>query len=91
MPQIKFTRHLIRFFPTLTGPTSATGNTIAAIITDLDQQYPGLATYIIDEHGRLRRHVNIFIQNELITDRQTLSDPVAPDDDIYIFQALSGG
>lgn len=91
MAQIKFTRHLIRFFPDLENPTAVDGRTIAEIMTNLDAQYPGLAAYIVDERGRLRKHVNIFHNGGLIHDRNTLSDPVLPDDDLYIFQALSGG
>ena len=57
----------------------------------LDEKYPGLAAYVVDERGAPRKHVNIFLDDELIHDRQKLQDPVAADDRIYIFQALSGG
>ena len=50
-----------------------------------------LARYIVDERGALRRHVNIFVGDELIYDRDTLSDPVNSDSRVFIFQALSGG
>ena len=91
MTTVKFTRHLIRFFPDLKIITETDGRTVAEIITNLDRQYPGLAGYIVDERGALRKHVNIFLGQELIHDRQTLSDPVKDNDQIYIFQALSGG
>lgn len=91
MAQIRFTRHLVRYFPTLENVVTAAGATVAEVIADLDKQYPGLADYIVDEHGALRKHVNIFLDQELIHDRQTLQDNVAKDDQIYIFQALSGG
>lgn len=35
-------------------------------------RYPGLADYIVDERGTLRKHVNIFIDGTMITDRHTL-------------------
>ncbi|MBT8472551.1 MAG: MoaD/ThiS family protein, partial [Marinicaulis sp.] len=38
-----------------------------------------------------RKHVNIFINDEMVSDRVKLSDAVAPDDEIFVFQALSGG
>ncbi len=91
MAQVKFTRHLIRFFPNLPNPTAVSGSTVAELIATLDQQYPGLAAYIVDERGVLRKHVNIFLRGDLIQDRQTLQDKVAADDEVYIFQALSGG
>ena len=91
MAQLKFTRHLLRFFPDLENPTAVSGTTIAELIKDLDEKHPGLAAYIVDERGVLRKHVNIFLRGDLIQDRQTLLDAVAPNDEVYIFQALSGG
>lgn len=91
MAKVKFTRHLVRYFPTLGDVVEARGHTVAEVIADLNRQYPGLADYIIDERGSLRRHVNIFLDKDLIQDRQTLQDAVAQDERVYIFQALSGG
>lgn len=91
MAKVRFTRHLVRFFPDLGDVIQATGETVAAVIADLDAQYPGIAGYVVDERGALRQHVNIFLDKELIQDRETLLDPVRPDDELYIFQALSGG
>lgn len=91
MAHIKFTRHLIRYFPALENPTAVPGATIADLITALDSQYPGLADYIVDDQGALRKHVNIFLRGELVHDRQTLQDRVGEADEVYIFQALSGG
>ena len=91
MAKVKFTRHLVRYFPTLGDVVEANGRTVADVIADLDHQFPGLADYIVDERGSLRRHVNIFLDKDLIRDRQTLQDEVGADDQIHIFQALSGG
>ena len=91
MAQVKFTRHLVRFFPTLDNPSQVEGHTVADLITNLNAQYPGLADYIVDDQGTLRKHVNIFLDGDLIHDRLSLSDPVTDNDEIYIFQALSGG
>ena len=91
MAQVRFTSHLVRYFPTLGGVVSVPGLTVAEVIANLDKAYPGLADYIVDERGSLRRHVNIFLDKDLIEDRQTLQDAVAENDQIYIFQALSGG
>ncbi|MDX1416901.1 MAG: MoaD/ThiS family protein [Candidatus Promineifilaceae bacterium] len=90
MVNVRFTRHLVRFFPGLER-TEVEGSTVAEVIGALDTKYPGLADYIVDERGTLRRHVNIFVSQEMIHDRQTLSDPVQDGDEMYVFQALSGG
>ena len=90
MPHVSFTRHLQRFFPNLADGEVA-GATVREVIDELDRRYPGLASYIVDETGRLRRHVNIFVREEPIYDRARLGDPLGADDKVFILQALSGG
>jgi molybdopterin synthase sulfur carrier subunit len=91
MASVNFTTHLQRFFPTLQQGTFVEGQTVADIVRSLEQQQPGLAAYIVDEHGALRKHVNIFVNEELVTDREQLKDAVGQNTRVYIFQALSGG
>lgn len=90
MPTVKFTYALKRFFPGLKD-IPADGNSFTEIFREIDTRYPGLSGYVLDEHGSLRRHVNIFIDGKMINDRKTLSDPFAVGSEIYIMQALSGG
>ena len=58
---------------------------------ELDRRHPGLASYLVDERGRLRQHVNIFVGESSVRDRERLSDGVASDARLFIAQALSGG
>lgn len=90
MPHVTFTRHLQRFFPTL-AECQVEGGTLREVLDALETRYPGLASYIVDETGGLRRHVNVFIGEEPIHDRAHLSDRVSPTDRIFFLQALSGG
>lgn len=90
MPQVKFTYALKRFFPGLK-EVPAGGKSFGEVFTELNQLYPGISSYILDEQGSLRKHVNIFIDGKLINDRKTLSDPFTVNSEIYIMQALSGG
>ena len=90
MPVIKFTYALKRFFPKLTD-TTASGKTLRAIIDEIEARYPGVTRYVLDDQGRLRQHVNIFIDGTMIKDRTSLSDPFRENSEIYIMQALSGG
>ena len=48
------------------------GRTVADIVAALEQLAPGIAFYICDELGRLRRHVNIFVDQDRVTDRARL-------------------
>jgi sulfur-carrier protein len=92
MAKVELTRHLYSFFPALEGQEIAVeAGTVAEVVQQLERIAPGIAFYICDERGRLRRHVNIFIGEERIADRDKLSDRVAPDARIYVMQALSGG
>ena len=90
MPTIRFTANLKRFYPSL-GPTELKSSTIPEVLEELNQLYPGIKDYIVDEQGILRKHVNIFIGNQMIRDKEGLTDPLQDSDDLYIMQALSGG
>ena len=90
MPTIKFTYALKRFFPKLKD-TPATGNTLAEVFKEIETNFPGLGSYVLDERGSLRRHVNIFIDGKMINDRAKLTDTFSSNSEIYIMQALSGG
>jgi len=61
------------------------------VVQAMERIAPGFAFYVCDELGRLRQHVNIFIEQELIADRRDLRDPVGPSSRVFILQALSGG
>jgi len=52
---------------------------------------PALRGYVLDDQGALRRHVAVYVNGRLVSDRTGLTDPVGPRDEIYVFQALSGG
>lgn len=90
MPVVKFTKALKRFFPTLQD-TPANGSTLADVLSEMDTYYPGIKSYLLDEHGKLRKHVNIFIDGNMVNDRNTLNDAFTERSEIYIIQALSGG
>ena len=90
MAQVKFTPNLRRFFPDLCDCELEAG-TVAELIAAVDQRWPGLGDYIIDERGCLRKHVNIFVGDQLLIDKIALSDSLAADTRVFIVQALSGG
>ena len=67
---------------------TAAGATIDAVLADLDRQFPGIRFRVVDEQGRLRRHMMIFVNQERERDLSTSLDGV---DELVIMQALSGG
>lgn len=90
MPTIKFTTNLKRFYPELS-EIELESLDLNEILDQLESKFKGIKDYVVDEQGQLRKHVNIFIGDELVRDRIKLSDTVKPTDEIYIMQALSGG
>ena len=89
MPTVLFTRALERFLP---APTAAVeGATVAAALAAVFASRPALRGYVLDDQGVLRRHVAVYVNGRVVNDRIGLSDPVGPRDEIYVFQALSGG
>lgn len=93
MARVAFTRHLHRFFPALgeSGPVQVDSASVAELIAELEARYPGLAGYLCDDAGALRRHVNIFVNGAPVRDRQTLGDALDEASSVHIMQALSGG
>ena len=84
-------RHLRRFFPAYPDKgENISVNTVAEAIAAVDEKHPGLGFYIVDEHGTLRHHVNIFVGQDLVRDKQ-LSDAVNDATTIDVIPALSGG
>jgi molybdopterin converting factor small subunit len=66
----------------------AAGTTLAAVLADLDRQFPGFRFRVIDEHDRVRRHIILFVGIDRVED---LSLPVPDGKDVQIVGALSGG
>jgi molybdopterin converting factor small subunit len=67
---------------------NAAGATLAAVLADLERQYPGIRFRVIDEQDRIRRHIRIFVNGEQARD---LAQPLRATDEVIIVQALSGG
>lgn len=66
----------------------ATGATLDAVLNNLDARYPGIRFRIVDEQGRIRPHLRVFVNND---QARKLTVPVAETDRVLIFGALSGG
>ena len=92
MVKVELTPHLFTFFPDLKGrELHVQAESVAQVVRELDQLAPGIGAYVCDERGSLRTHVNIFVGENRVNDRQRLTDPVPSGSCVYIMQALSGG
>ena len=89
MPRVVFTANLQRHVPC--PPVEVAGQTVRAALDAAFATNPRLRGYVLDDQGRLRRHVVVFVDGELIRDRLGLADPVAAGSEVAVLQALSGG
>lgn len=90
MATVRFTPHLRRYFD-LPDEHACAADTVAGLLKALDERWPGFAFYITDERGALRQHVALWVDGELVEDRERLTDALTPDSRVHILQALSGG
>ena len=90
MVNINFTYALKRFYPDLAS-FDAEAKQVAEVLDIVENRFPGMKSYLVDDQGELRKHVNIFVNGSLIKDRTKLSDALQDGAEVYIMQALSGG
>ena len=67
------------------------GSSVRAVLDAVFATQPRLRSYILDDQDRVRRHVAIYVNGDRIADRDRLGDPVGEADEVFVFQALSGG
>ena len=89
MAKVVFTRNIQRHVAC--PPGDARGGTVRECLDAIFATNPPARGYVLDEHGKLRKHMAIYVNGEAITDRTGLSDAVTDACEIYVMQALSGG
>lgn len=89
LASIAFTAHLRAVGPTRS--ETCGGATLAEMLDTLSDRYPRLKDYVLDDQGRLRKHVAIFIDGVMAPRETALGAPLGPSSHVYVFQALSGG
>lgn len=89
VPRLVFTPALERH---VACPAEAVeGETVRAALDDYFARHPKVRSYVVDEQGKLRHHVVVFIDGQQLRDRGGLSENVSSSSEIYVMQALSGG
>jgi hypothetical protein len=86
---IAFTPHLRAVGPTQ--EEACAGATLSEMLDALHPRYPRLKDYVLDDQGRLRKHVAIFIDGVMAPRERALTRPLDRSSHVYVFQALSGG
>ncbi|UUO03245.1 MoaD/ThiS family protein [Mycolicibacterium novocastrense] len=72
---------------------TASGDTLAAVISDLEANYNGISERLMDKDkpGKLNRFVNIYVNDEDVRFSGGLDTTVADGDSVTILPAVAGG
>jgi molybdopterin synthase sulfur carrier subunit len=63
------------------------GASVVEVLRALEREHPRTVGWVLDEQGRIRRHVNVFVNGEMT--RQDVS--LAPEDRLYVLPSITGG
>ncbi|HMG30668.1 MAG TPA: MoaD/ThiS family protein [Jiangellaceae bacterium] len=66
------------------------GDTLEAVIDDLESRHPGLRERLVD-NGGLRRFVNVYLNDEDVRFLDGLTTPVSDGDSVTVLPAVAGG
>jgi hypothetical protein len=89
MARVHFTPQLRRFVETPEVQTAAT--TLRGALEAAFAINPRLRGYVLDDQGHMRANVVAFIDGQRVRDRVALDDPLRPEAQVHVMQALSGG
>ena len=70
---------------------TAEGATAREMIASLEEQYSGIQKRLLDDEGKLRRFVNVYLNDEDIRFLQDLDTPIKNGDTISVVPAIAGG
>ena len=79
---------------TYTGGTSevaVTGSTLSDALADLDAQFPGIGARVLDDDGRLRRFINVYVNDDDVRFLEDLDTPTPDGSSVAIIPAVAGG
>lgn len=81
----------LRKFTNGADEVKAQGNTVRALVDDLEESFPGIKERICDETGKIRRFVNVYVNGDDIRFLQNMETALKEGDNISIVPAIAGG
>jgi len=63
------------------------GSTVGEVLQALEREHPGVRGWILDEHGAIREHINVFVNRDYGRE----DTPVSASDRLHVLPAISGG
>ncbi len=90
MPRIEFTSQLAQHVECPPGQ-HVEAPTLDQALEKLFAEYPRLRGYVMDDQGAIRQHIAVFIDGEMLRQRDLLNLPLTSSSEVFVMQALSGG
>ncbi|WP_067833489.1 MoaD/ThiS family protein [Actinomadura kijaniata] len=69
----------------------AEGDTLRAVVADLEANYSGISARILDDNGKIRRFVNVYVGDEDVRFADGLDTPTPAGTQVSIIPAVAGG
>ncbi len=88
MVKVVLTANLQKYYPERDFEISA--RTVAEVLEKMDFRRPQFTSYILEDNRTVRKHVNIFLNGQLLP-KTALQTELKGGDKLHIMQALSGG
>jgi sulfur-carrier protein len=89
MAEVHFTSWLRELVPD--GPLTAGGGTVGDALAEVFAARPQVRSYVLDDRGRLRKHVCVFVDGARLKNAEALERSIGPAAKLHVMQALSGG
>jgi MoaD family protein len=67
------------------------GDTLGALVEDIDGQHPGIKGRLVTDEGKLHRFVNVYVNDEDVRFTGALDTALKDGDSVTILPAVAGG
>lgn len=89
MPRVEYAPALTRHVAC--PPQDVQAATLREALSRSFDAAPAMRRYVLDEQGAVRKHVAVFVNARMVTDRVNLDVPLGAHDKVMVIQALTGG
>ncbi|WP_150240704.1 ubiquitin-like small modifier protein 1 [Nocardiopsis quinghaiensis] len=82
---------ILRTYTDDASEVTARGGTLAEVLDDLEANHPGIRARVLDDNGKVRRFINVYVGDEDVRFDKGLQTEIADGAQISIIPAVAGG
>ncbi|MFJ5922904.1 ubiquitin-like small modifier protein 1 [Kitasatospora sp. NPDC092948] len=82
---------ILRTYTGGSAEVTAEGATLSAVVADLEANHPGIAARLLDDTGKLRRFVNVYVNDDDVRFADGLETEIKDGASVSIIPAVAGG